>query len=446
MQRIETVTECFRYGSQSSYGACYSAAQFMMGNALHNCYFEDSMGKVYSNLSFVWSSPSSTFKTPLIKMIREIWKSELKNRGIRYKSKFTTEGLMNSLNSYRVKFEGEDGELNNETPKFKCLVIRDEASNLAKESKGNGRAANIWEFLSETFDGQISPYDTVRGKDQQYPDVWFSFWFSSTLSLFQHLSDDFWEQGYAFRCLFIKPEKKEFEPMGNGILREEAIKNIATQMEPLYEIQEATATEEWWEKYNEFVKPIVERGNEEIDKLNTAENTDIEDKAEKKYPEIVIKLSMIQCASRDGWKEHEGRKILVMELQDIERAIVDLQTYKDNFISAYASYQFKKKTGVKMEKVDTSVRKMVLKIINEAPEDQRYSYRVEEGEDKKLHSVAYKSEEGKYVTKTYFYRKTNWVKPTMITILETMYLSEELDMVQVESDGTYKKTTLIGVP
>jgi hypothetical protein len=39
------------------------------------------------------------------------------------------------------------------------------------------------------------------------------------------------------------------------------------------------------------------------------ENTDMGKKADKKYPEIVIKLSMIHCASRDGWKEEDGIKI-----------------------------------------------------------------------------------------------------------------------------------------
>lgn len=96
--RIESIKGYVKLGSHASDGACYSAAQFIIGNALHNCYFEDNLGRVHSNLSFVWVSPSSTFKTPLQRIHYEILHLELKKQGIHFKSKFTTEGLMESLN------------------------------------------------------------------------------------------------------------------------------------------------------------------------------------------------------------------------------------------------------------------------------------------------------------------------------------------------------------
>lgn len=439
--RIDIIKDYVKLGSQASDGACYSAAQFIIGNALHNCYFEDNMGKVHTNLSFVWTSPSSTFKTPLLKILYEIYKRELKDQGIHFKSKFTTEGLMESLHQYRKKYE-DKGE---ESPVYRCIVLRDEASNLAKESKA-GRSANIWEFLSETYDGLIYPYDTVRGKAQQYPEVWFSFWFSSTLSLYQHLSDDFWEQGFAFRCLFVKPEKKNYEPMGGDVERETAILGITTEIRELYRIEGAIASQEWWNRYNEYVRPIIERGNDEIDKLQMAEDIDMDEKAEKKYPEMVIKLSMIHCASRDGWREEKGAKYLWLELQDIEKAISDLQRYKENFIQAYNSYEFKKREKAKTEKISDEDRKKVLKMIREAPPESRFDYREEYGDDKKLHMIAFQSVKGKYVTKSYIYKKTHWNRKTLIEVIAAMALSEELEAFEVESEGTNKKTTLIGEP
>jgi hypothetical protein len=439
--RIETVKGFVKLGSQASDGACYSAAQFIIGNALHRCYFEDSIGKVRTNLSFIWTSPSSTFKTPLMKINFEIYKRELKDQGIHFKSKFTTEGLMNYLYQYRKAFD----EKEEEAPLFKCIVLRDEASNLAKESKG-GRSANIWEFLSETYDGSIYPYDTVRGKDQQYPEVWFSFWFSSTLSLYQHLSDDFWEQGFAFRCLFVKPEKKNYEPMGSDVERETAILGITKEILALYQIERAFASPEWWNRYNEYVKPIVERGNDEIDKLDMAENIDLEAKAEKKYPEVVIKLSMVHCASRDGWKEEDGAKYLWMEPKDIENAISDLQRYRDNFIQAFNSYTFKKREMAKIEKISDEDRRKVIKIIREAPPQYRFDHREEYGDEKKLHSTLYQTPKGKYVKKSYIYKKTGWNKKTLEDVIGAMVLSEELEASEVESEGTSKKATLIGEP
>ncbi len=439
--RLKTIANHIQTGSHASPGACYSAAQFLIGNALHNCYFEDSMGKVFTNLSSILTAPSSTYKSPLMHIIDEVYKRELKEQGIHFKSKFTTEGLMNFLHHYKKGFDDKGQE----PPRFKAIVLRDEASNLAKESKG-GRAANIWEFLSECFDGSIYPYDTVRGKDQTYPDVWFSFWFTSTLTLYQYLNDDFWEQGFAFRCLFIKPEKKEYEPMGSDIERETAIIGITTEMLKLFQIERAFASEEWWNRYNEFVRPIVERGNAEIDKLEMAENTDMQTKADKKYPELVIKLSMIHCASRDGWKEKDGRKYLWMELQDIENAIKDLEIYKQNFLHAYNAYMFKKRDKAKIEKIPDEDRKKVIRLIKEAPPDQRMDYTEEWDKSKEDYVItAFKSKEGKYVKKSYIYNKTGWNSKTVNDVIGAMENSEELECLEVETENSKKKTTLIGI-
>ena len=382
MDRLKTIADFIQIGSHASPGACYSAAHFLIGNALHNCYFEDDLGSVYTNLSFIFVAPSSTDKTPLKRILAEVYRKELKDQGMHFKSKFTTEGLMNFLNGYKKRYD-DKGE---ECPRFNVMVLRDEASNLAKESK-SGRSANIWEFLSECYDGEIDPYDTVRGRDQTYPEIWMSLWFTSTPTLYQHLNDDFWEQGFGFRSLFIKPEKKPYEPLRDGSVREAAIQGIIAEMIPLFNIEGALATEEWWRRYNEYVKPIRERGNDEIDKLEMAENTEMAEKAEKKYPEIVIKLSMIHCASRDGWKEKDGVKYLWMELQDLENAIRDLETYKENFIHAYNSYLFKKRDKAKIEKIPDEDRKKIIRLIKEAPPDQRMDYRQEYGDDKKLHLV-----------------------------------------------------------
>ncbi|MCL4480132.1 MAG: hypothetical protein M1113_01430 [Candidatus Thermoplasmatota archaeon] len=444
--RIENIKEYVEVGSHASDGACYSAAQFIIGNALLNCYFEDNLGRVHSNLSFVWASPSSTFKTPLLRIHYELYCRELKDQRVHFKSKFTTEGLMESLHQYRKKYE-EKGEV---SPVYRCIVLRDEASNLAKESK-SGRSSNIWEFLSETFDGSIYPYDTVRGKSQEYPRVWFSFWFSSTLSLYQNLSDDFWEQGFAFRCLFVKPEKKEYEPMGGDIERETAIEGIISQIKPLYQIERAVVSQEWWDRYNDYVKQIVERGNNEVDKLLSAENVDIEEKAEKKYPEMVIKLSMIHCASRDGWKEENGIKKLFMEKEDIENAISDLRIYKDNFIQAYNSYEFKKREKARIEKISDEERKKVMTMIEEAPLEERFEYREEvdpptryRGEDEEnTRLIAYRTSKGRYISKSYIYKKTRWNKKTVDDVLTAMENAEEIEEIEAEREGSKRGITLI---
>ena len=64
--KLSVIKEAVRQASKAPESACYSAAQFIIGNALHNCRFVDDMGEVHSNLSFIFIAPSSTFKSPLL--------------------------------------------------------------------------------------------------------------------------------------------------------------------------------------------------------------------------------------------------------------------------------------------------------------------------------------------------------------------------------------------
>ena len=294
--KLKIIQNSFKICSKASDSACYSASLFTIGNALHNVIFYDELGRVHTNLSFMHIVPSSGYKSPLLQVLIEIYEKEFKEQGIQYQSKFTTEGLMNSL--FKSKQEWEKN--NKETmPIQKIHIYRDEASNIAKESKA-GRSANIWEFLSESYDGKIRPYNTIRGGYQTYPEVWMSFWFASTLTLYEQLTDDFWEQGYGFRCLFIKPEATPFTGFNlHNNLRDLEIQRIINEIIELRDIKYALPSDDWENKYNEFIEPIHDRGNEEIKKLNSADTTSMEDKADKKYPEMVIKLSLIHCASRN---------------------------------------------------------------------------------------------------------------------------------------------------
>jgi hypothetical protein len=435
--KLSTIKEALRQSSKAPESACYSAAQFIIGNALHNCKFTNDMGDVNSNLSFLFIAPSSTFKSPLMRALHKIYLGEFKEQGIFLKSKFTTEGLMNFLDQYRRKFENEDNQL---CPVFKCIVLRDEASNLAKESKA-GRASNIWEFLSEAYDGTIFPYDTVRGKDQTYPDIWMSFWFSSTLTIYQYLNDDFWDQGFAYRCLFIKPEASRYTGMNNPDARI-ANEKILNEIIELNSIQYAEASEEWKKKYDEYVAPIINAGAEEIETLQTGENVPIENRAMKKYPEITIKLSMIHCASRRGFKEENGTKYLFMEKQDLQKAIDDLNIYKENFLLAYRSYQLKKREPTKMEKLDEE-RKIVFRIFENLPKSERMNITTEKmGDD--IVNRASKNEAGEYISVSNIYAKTRWNKKTVKAVLETMQEADEVEIIEAyTSNKTYKKSKLI---
>ncbi len=438
INKIEKIKDFLKSGSKAPDSVCYSASEFIIGNALFNCTFYDDMGGVTTNLSFMFIAPSSNFKSPLLDIIHAVYLEEFQEQGMFLKSKFTTEGMMNFLNNYKKKFD----EKQEKAPTFKCMVLRDEASNLAKESQG-GRASNIWEFYSESFDGTIYPYDTIRGKDQTYPPVWFSYWNNSTLTIFNHLTDDFWEQGFAFRTLFIKPEAIIYKGMHNIEDPKLTAKKIAGEIIELREIFYATATDEWWSKYNKFVAPIFERGNEEIKILESGENLNIELGAEKKYPEMVIKLSMIHCASRRGWKEENGRKYFLLDVQDIENAIKDLKIYKENFIWAYRSYQLKKSETRKRENVGEET-KIIFRILENIPPDKKMKIKAEKKENGETIYRAYKDPSGEFVSVSNIYSKIKWNKRTLDPILNTMEMAEEIEIIQARTNNkTYKPSTLI---
>ena len=444
MDKLKTLKNSFEICSKASDSACYSASLFTIGNALHNCVFYDELGTVHTNLSFMHIVPSSGYKSPLLQVLIEIYEKEFKEQGIQYQSKFTTEGLMNSLFKSKQEWEKENKL---PMPIQKIHAYRDEASNLAKESKA-GRSANMWEFLSESYDGKIRPYNTIRGGYQTYPEVWMSFWFASTLTLYEQLTDDFWEQGFAFRCLFIKPEETPFTGFNlHNNQRDLEIQRIINEIIELRDVKYAVPSDDWALKYNEFIKPIHDRGNEEIKKLNSADTTGIEDKSDKKYPEMVIKLSMIHCASRGGWKtDDEGKKYLYLEMQDIEMAIIDLEIYKENFIQAYNSYVFKKSESIKIEKFGKE-RERIFKLFDEInlPQYKKYHYNIEykKLEDGVTHAIGVQSDDGDYVSRSYFASRTQWTKGTLNGVLSSMEDAVDIEIISVDSVGTNKKTQLI---
>jgi len=441
--KIDIIAEAL--SSQASPEACYAGALFLIGNALHKAVTYTDKGPVYTNLSFFNIAPSSNDKTPLIRVMYEVYQRLLKPEGMHFKSKFTTEGLMNKLNEHRKKYESK-GE---KVPVYRCMVMRDEASSLPKES--HGRGANIYEFLGQAFDNDlmINPYDSVRGQEQEFPEVWFSFWFSSTLTIYRLLNDDFWEQGIAFRSLFTRPEKAGpyLRFSTDDTARQIAVETIVSELIPLLDIEKVEKTRDWWELYNPYREKIRLKGDQEIDSLSNGQETPMELKADKKYPELVVKLSMIHCASREGWVIHDGKKVLLMTSEDLIKAIKDLDRFRENFLFSYNAYLRKKSAPMRLEKIQ-ELRDMIRDVIEKAPKEFRYVPIPGEVDKSTGQQKIYagKNPEGNYVCKSYLYKKFDYTRKSLNEILATLSDAEEIEVIEAFSYGTNRKTILIGIP
>ena len=171
--------------------------------------------------------------------------------------------------------------------------------------------------------------------------------------------------------------------------------------------------------------------------IDTGENINVETNAEGKYPQMVIKLSMIHCASRRGWKEENGNKFFLLDVQDIENAIKDLKMYKENFLWAYRVYQLKKTSSSKLEKIDEE-RKTVFYILENTPKEEKMNFRTESSKN-----IGYKDKNGEYVKLSYIYAKTRWNHKTVKNVLDAMVFSEEIETIKVNVKNTYKLVLLI---
>jgi hypothetical protein len=320
--------------------------------------------------------------------------------------------------------------------KYLGLVLRDEVSNLAKESHG-GRSSNIWEFLSEAYDGYIPEYDTIRGGTEEYPDVLMPMWMSGTPIFYDYVGDSFWDQGFATRCLFVKMEKNHFDGMSDAD-RDAFLRLIESSLEKIPAIKGVRATEEWTEKLNDYMKEIVERSNVEIDNIETPEKVPIDFRAEEKYPQIIIKLSMVHCAARGGWEKKEDGTYLVMDSLDFDRAKEDLNMYKEGFVESQRIFQSRRVRQMRIEKNTVQVER-IMAVIRSALPSEKYEIKFTDSLNNNIVIAEVdRNEKGKYISKSLLLKKTGYVAKTIDSLLKTMEDGEYIEIIRTGSSKNDK--------
>lgn len=324
---IEKYTPVIAKITDAPVDACKAMTQFLISCALYKVKYENSKGKILPNLSFIWVAPSGSNKTPLIentilKMLPTVFQ-EFFEFGI-----VTGKGFRKEISTWRDE----------KMPIKPLAIIWDEMSTMAKDARHDG-TSDLYEVLSEAYDGKLTPYTSVRGGHEKYPHLYSNLWLTGVPSFLENTDKSFWYQGFGLRSLFLKYEVAEIKDISDNSIVE--IKTIYKQMEDdltlMKNITFVKTTPEFMEQYNIFWKDTIkEIQNIQKDILRTEDPDMFPIISKVKYPVLIMKLAMINATARYNFRD-DG--ILILDVQDFETAKKDLELYHKNMVDMFNIWQ-----------------------------------------------------------------------------------------------------------
>lgn len=385
--------------TDASLDASRAMSQFLISCSLLNTKYSNSKGLILPNISFIWVSPSGSNKTPLIdltikKLLPEIY------------PEFTEFG------SVTGKGFRKEISKNNKEPFKPIVIVWDEMSTLAKDAKHDG-TSDIYEVLSEAFDGKLSPYTSVRGGHETYPPLYASFWLSGVPSFLEHTDKSFWFQGFGLRSLFLKYDIAEIKDIKDDVTEEieEFYRNIKMDLSIIKEINVVKTTPEFMERYNSFRKEVLTEIQKCQKDIIRSQDPEIYDSISKvKYPILVVKLAMINAASRWNFTE-DG--LLILDVPDIESAIKDLEKYHENFMAMFNVWQELIETKLRIDSIK-NIKDKIIKHIKSLSSEKGFSL-VKEGE-----SYRATAGKGKWVSHASLLRSSHFSSKNFNEIIKTL--------------------------
>lgn len=320
--------------------AARAMMQFHIACSLVNAKYVNSKGQIFPNLSFIWIAPSASNKTPLIDLTIEKIQSDIYPDFKKFGA-LTGKGFRQSLAKIKKK---------REIVKQPVLVIWDEASTMSKDVK-NEATSDLYEVLSEAYDGKLSNYTSVRGGDETYPKLYTNIWASGVPSFLENTDRSFWYQGFGLRSLFLQYSIVPISDISDE--GEDEIKNFYRQLEAdltlMKSITKVKTTKDFMIRYNEYRREVLLKIQEVQRDILKAQDPDIFPIISKgKYPVLMMKLAMIHAASRWNFTEHG---VLTLEREDLERAINDLEQYHDNLVQMFNVWQELVETKSRMNNI-----------------------------------------------------------------------------------------------
>lgn len=300
--------------------------QLHISCSLLNAKYVNSKGRIYPTLSFIWIAPSGSNKTPLIDLTIERMSPDIYPDFKKFGA-VTGKGFRKEISRTKEK------RLLKPT-----LIVWDEMSTMAKDVKNDG-TSDLYEVLSEAYDGKLIPYTSVRGGHETYPPLYSNLWISGVPSFLENTDKSFWYQGFGLRSLFLKyevVEPKDISDQGQEEIQE-FYRNLEADLTLMKSISLVKTTPEFMERYNEFRRKIllkIQEVQRDILKSQDPEIFPVISKA--KFPVLVMKLAMIHATSRYNFTESG---LLILDRDDLEKAIVDLEKYHDNLVEMFGVWQ-----------------------------------------------------------------------------------------------------------
>ena len=404
--------------------ASKAMAQFLISCALYNAKYENSKGKILPNLSIIWIAPSGSNKTPLIentieKMLPDVF------------PEFYTFGVVTGKG-----FRKEVSTWKNDGPLKPLTIVWDEMSTLSKDSRHEG-TSDIYEVLSQAFDGKLSPYTSVRGGHERYPHLYSNLWISGVPSFLENTDKSFWYQGFGLRSLFLKYETVEPKDIKDGNLDDikKFYNDIESDLTLMKKISFVKTTSSFMAEYNEYRKIVLKDIQEaQKDILRTEDPDAFPIISKVKFPVLIMKLAMINATSRYNFTE-DG--ILTVDKEDFDKARLDLESYHNNLVDMFNVWQELTETKTRIENIKNlkdKIRRHILNLLS----DKKGFKLVQKSFNGEIVNVAVFDDKGKWVSRSALLRISHLSSKNFNELIST--LIEE--MIIQKKDGYLEKTDL----
>ena len=406
--------------------SCRAMLQFLIAHALSDAKYENSKGKILPNLSIIWIAPSGSNKTPLI------------DNGIR---KF-----LDIFSDYRIYGEITGKGLRQsvakiKADKLKASVIWDEFGTGMKSAKNNG-TSDLFEVLSQAFDGLIIPYDSVRSGSEKYPPLYCNIWLSGVPDILTCMPEAFWTQGFGLRSLFLKYEFQEFEDPIIDTANEmqavgQKINDMIGALSRIKSISLVKTTPEFMQKYNDYrFKILTEIKNVQKDIISSNDPANFPTTSKAKFPVLIMKLAMIDAASRYNFTE-DG--ILILDAIDLHNAISDLEKYHENMLNIHDSWEELTEKKANVESIQVyrhKINKHITALISSGKSFELQFIK----EDESFKAI--KKEGGSWVSHASLLKNSNMIARKFNEIIDT--LTEQMFIGKregfIEKDGVKHPT------
>ena len=335
--------------------------KWLISGVLADAVYVNRKGQVLSSLAFGWFDESSSDKTPLIRVVDEIYErvfvvKDSEERIVDSWKRFniaTNTGVKSALNK---RFKEEP------LKRHKLLWTWDEVQEMAMMTKNNA-TQEIFILINELINGSVQQKNT-SGRGEDLPGyVHCPVWFTGVSRFFNILkgNEGFWLDGSGLRMLFLpytsekinKPQITDIEDKNLVDTSEEFDQLIESLVYIRNSVKLVKTTDEFMESYNNYRRNILLpiRNLHGFDLLQY-DNFAIKSKA--KYPEIILKLAMVHAAARGNFEN----EVLTMEIEDLENAQEDLEYYNQFtlfWFDYWKNLSIKQKEVVVTERQDTYI-------------------------------------------------------------------------------------------